>query len=702
MVFITTTYTAILYQDDFSVNSISKYRVYTRAIYSLPANWSIVNQEMVESSNASDAGTTVMWLGTEAVFGDSQWTNIKLSVDLKGSDNDGMGVVFRYIDSTNHYRLRWDTQKKMCRIEKMANGIDSAIMLDNKDGVLWSPNIWYHVEVVLNGNWISAVISGGNLASPVTLNAMDTSYSNGKAGLYQWANQSTFFDNIMVTDLAEDTIPPAAISDLTLSQGSNNGTIILSFTTPGDDSLSGVASAYDIRYSINSIDNISDFLAATPASYIPQPDSALTTETIVIAGLNPDSVYYVSIRTADELNNWSGLSNSVSQTPYFDPNKQWYKGQIHCHTTNSDGQKSPDEVAAMYKAAGYDFLAISDHNTVTPTALYRTPTFLTFPNDELGRLRTGTEIVSHLNALNLSGSHPAWTTGSLQELIDLALNANAIPQINHPHWSGNPTSVILATSGAVLMEIMNYHDNLAYNLTVWDSVLSAGRQIYGTGTDDAHGYVNDFNKCWIVVRANSLTLDEIIGAIKAGDFYASSGITLTDIVMENRELCVDSENGDSVTFIGKYGEVLHQLTDSSACYMLPDSGLYIRARVANSSGELAFTQAYFPDTATTETETIGRGRVPQLTLNTLANPFSSSTIIKYTIPGNHRPWVTLKVYNSTGRIVKTLVHSRQSSGDFRIRWDGCDNNGQRVGNGVYLVGLSINNRHLTSRVIQIR
>ena len=40
----------------------------------------------------------------------------------------------------------------------------------------------------------------------------------------------------------------------------------------------------------------------------------------------------------------------------------WYKGNIHCHTTDSDGMLTPDEVVRLYKDAGYQFLAISDHN----------------------------------------------------------------------------------------------------------------------------------------------------------------------------------------------------------------------------------------------------------------------------------------------------------------------------------------------------
>ena len=41
--------------------------------------------------------------------------------------------------------------------------------------------------------------------------------------------------------------------------------------------------------------------------------------------------------------------------------RSWFRGNLHTHTTVSDGRKTPDETAAIYRAAGYDFLALTDH-----------------------------------------------------------------------------------------------------------------------------------------------------------------------------------------------------------------------------------------------------------------------------------------------------------------------------------------------------
>ena len=49
----------------------------------------------------------------------------------------------------------------------------------------------------------------------------------------------------------------------------------------------------------------------------------------------------------------------------FDESKRFYKGNLHTHTTNSDGRKDPADVIDLYQTAGYDFLAITDHWKMT-------------------------------------------------------------------------------------------------------------------------------------------------------------------------------------------------------------------------------------------------------------------------------------------------------------------------------------------------
>ena len=88
--------------------------------------------------------------------------------------------------------------------------------------------------------------------------------------------------------------------------------IALTWTAPGDDSLTGVATRYDLRRSLTPIATLADFLAATSVSGVPAPSPAGGTDAAVATGLTPGTTYWFALRTVDEAGNWSGISNIVS------------------------------------------------------------------------------------------------------------------------------------------------------------------------------------------------------------------------------------------------------------------------------------------------------------------------------------------------------------------------------------------------------
>ncbi|MEA2029987.1 MAG: hypothetical protein U9N55_00090, partial [candidate division Zixibacteria bacterium] len=85
-----------------------------------------------------------------------------------------------------------------------------------------------------------------------------------------------------------------------------------------DDGASGTAYQYDIRYSTSEI-NDDNWNSATQADGEPNPQTAGSNETFIVEGLNPGTTYYFAIKTADEVSNWSGLSNVVSTTTDLGP-----------------------------------------------------------------------------------------------------------------------------------------------------------------------------------------------------------------------------------------------------------------------------------------------------------------------------------------------------------------------------------------------
>lgn len=89
--------------------------------------------------------------------------------------------------------------------------------------------------------------------------------------------------------------------------------VTLSWTAPGDDSLTGTATQYDLRYSTVSI-TTANFASATRWTGTPTPTASGTRQSVTVTGLNPNTTYYFALKTADEVPNWSGISNVVSRT----------------------------------------------------------------------------------------------------------------------------------------------------------------------------------------------------------------------------------------------------------------------------------------------------------------------------------------------------------------------------------------------------
>lgn len=106
-----------------------------------------------------------------------------------------------------------------------------------------------------------------------------------------------------------DTTPPATVSDFELLDVTA-GSVLVTWTAPGDDGTSGTASAYELRYATTPI-TPQNFGSALPALNVPTPSGAGTTELLTVAGLAPDTNYWLALRARDEAGNIASLSNVV-------------------------------------------------------------------------------------------------------------------------------------------------------------------------------------------------------------------------------------------------------------------------------------------------------------------------------------------------------------------------------------------------------
>jgi hypothetical protein len=189
---------------------------------------------------------------------------------------------------------------------------------DSSSGTARQYDIRYSTSTITDANWATATqitgeptprIAGTQESFIVTgLQYYTTYYFAIKTAdeVPNWSGLS----NVTSGRTANETFPPSNIA--TLAATSPTGTsITLTWLAPGDDSTSGTATTYDIRYSTSAITQ-ANWNSATQANNEPAPRVAGTQESFVVTGLLSGTTYYFAIKTADEVPNWSGLSNVIS------------------------------------------------------------------------------------------------------------------------------------------------------------------------------------------------------------------------------------------------------------------------------------------------------------------------------------------------------------------------------------------------------
>lgn len=301
---------------------------------------------------------------------------------------------------------------------------------------------------------------------------------------------------------------------------------------------------------------------------------------------------------------------------------RWYKGNLHTHTLNSDGDSTPHEVTTWYREHGYNFLVLTDHNHLTDIAGLNA----IHAAKEKFLLITGEEVTDsfqkkpiHINAFQperlVEPQHGDSTAAVIQNNVNEIRQARGIPSVNHPnfHWAITIQD-LMAVKGLGIFEVYNGHPmvnndgggGFASLDAMWDALLTARQRLYGIAVDDAHHF-KKFGKefsnpghGWVQVRAEALTPENILKAIEAGNFYASSGVTLRDVSVSPSEYRIEVaqapnwEEKTTTYFIGEHGRVLSTTHDGVAVYKFSGKETYVRARVESSGGARAWTQPVFP------------------------------------------------------------------------------------------------------------
>ena len=167
--------------------------------------------------------------------------------------------------------------------------------------------------------------------------------------------------------------------------------------------------------------------------------------------------------------------------------------------------------------------------------------------------------------------------------------------------------------------------------------------------------------------------------------------------MAHQIMAIVNSSGDSST--------VQTLTDTTIDYDIIDNSTYrYTVHVSLPSGDInhKFLSMRLKYETTTSGKEESKAVVPQrfsISQNR-PNPSSGVTHIAYQLPKKSK--VSLKVYDSSGRIVRTLVDGEQDAGHYTSTWYGKDNIAQMVPNGNYFYRLNIDGKAVTKKAILLK
>ena len=278
------------------------------------------------------------------------------------------------------------------------------------------------------------------------------------------------------------------------------------------------------------------------------------------------------------------------------------KGNLHVHSTRSDGGRTPEELVQLYRGAGYDFLVFTDHQVFSDASGLSTCDFLCLDGMEIhGQAADGTGA----HAIAISPDRAIEPCVDFNTALDRSARAGAFVALAHPHWSGNSLDLLddprfdaVEIYNEVCEDICAKGSSVAY----WDWALGRGRSVLGVAVDDAHlgGPYQRYARAWVMVNARHLTRSEVMSGLRTGQFYASTGPQFLDICCEEGMLHVRTSPVRSIWAVGPNGKgrqdrsqptdrLLSEAHIDISGWNFADARDYLRLEIEDEHGRRAWT-----------------------------------------------------------------------------------------------------------------
>ena len=292
------------------------------------------------------------------------------------------------------------------------------------------------------------------------------------------------------------------------------------------------------------------------------------------------------------------MNMSMEERFRYDCRGKWFKGNVHMHTSRSDGRLNLAEAARYYAEHGYDFISITDHMVpFIGTELDEQLPIMILDGIELdGKDDQG----SSYHVVCIGGVDGISKDMPLMKALEKARSQGSFLIWAHPHWSGN-TVVHGLRHGFHAMEVYNHSAEMSIGkgngAFHWDSVLEQYPDILGLATDDNH-FFEDYPPqvgAWIMVNSPELSPEAIMTSIRKGNFYSSRGPDFKSIYIEQGNRVVAETSpiiharlvGPATQ--GKWKAEADERNVTETHFRIPDDWPFARLEIEDAFGKKAWS-----------------------------------------------------------------------------------------------------------------
>ena len=285
----------------------------------------------------------------------------------------------------------------------------------------------------------------------------------------------------------------------------------------------------------------------------------------------------------------------------YDTNGQWFKGNVHIHSTASDGGKAPGEIAEMYASAGYDFLCRTDHWVASDVAS---------EGDDAPLL--------WLDGMELDGqddrgsSYHVICLGRFEGIdrergfaagLAAAREQGGLLTLAHPHWCGNSLEDAFChdfDGVEVYNHVCQWLNGKGHGGPYWTAMLGRSPGTLSFAVDDAHLLEEHpgWNGGWIMVNAPAVTREDLAAAIRAGRFYSTRGPVFHSIEWDGDRVAITMSPVFFARLVGPAwrGERVGSFngeTVTEAVFEIPPDWDWAYLEVEDAHGRRAWTNTLF-------------------------------------------------------------------------------------------------------------